>query len=92
MDKENKKEGEAAEAAGAENVSEKKRGGMKWVIIGVVVLVLGAGGFAAWKFLLSGGEDPDAAATSGKNEPLAPPGPIIALDSFLAENHREPGN
>ena len=41
---------------GAEGVEPPKSGGKGWILILVALLVLGGGGFAAWKMLGSGGD------------------------------------
>ena len=85
MAKDEKNTEETAEEKTEGAAPEKKSGKMKWIIIGVVVLVLlGGGGFAAWKFLSTGSGEPEAMAKPGGHEGALPaPGPIVALDSFL---------
>ena len=73
------------DAAGTETKGSAK----KWIIIGVVVLVLGAGGYAAWNFLLAerflGRHNPQAGKTEhgtaqAKDEKF---GIICELEPFL---------
>lgn len=46
-------EDEDKEPKADDTETESKGSAKKWIIIGVVVLVLGAGGYAAWNFLLA---------------------------------------
>src|SRR5262245_843534 len=81
MAKDDKPEEQAAETGAP---PEKKKGLMKWVIVGVLSLVLlGGGGFAAWKFLSKDKSPEVTAKAKGKEAPMAAPGPIVPLDSFL---------
>jgi flagellar FliL protein len=60
-------EDEDKEPKADDTETESKGSAKKWIIIGVVVLVLGAGGYAAWDFLLAerflGRQNPQAGET-----------------------------
>ena len=75
------------DAAGTK--TESKGSAKKWIIIGIVVLVLGAGGYAAWNFLLAerflGRHNPQAGKTEhgtaqAKDEAF---GIICELEPFI---------
>ena len=77
MADEDKKEKKKEEEAPA-----KKGSGMKWIIIGVVVLsVLGGGGFFAWKTFLNPEQKNDVAEE--KTAMMVELGPMFPLDVFI---------
>ncbi|MCK4388869.1 MAG: flagellar basal body-associated FliL family protein [Desulfobacterales bacterium] len=66
-----------------------KRSAKKWIIIGVVVLFLGGGGYAAWNFLLAerllGRDTPPTEETGHKTAPASDKefGIIFEMEPFL---------
>jgi flagellar protein FliL len=80
----------AAAAAATAPAPAKKSGLMKWIIIGVIaILVLGGGGGAAWWFFLRTppaveGAEGDGEAPAEKAKEAAPAGEgLVAMDQFL---------
>lgn len=58
--------------------------GLKWVIIGLLmVVILGGGGVGAWFFFLKGEAKPESAKSMGKDQPAALTGPIVSLETFI---------
>lgn len=69
--------------------SEPKGSSKKWIIIGIVVLVLGGGGYAAWDFLLAerllGKDNPQTAETEQSMQEAEDKefGAIYEMDPFI---------
>lgn len=83
-----KKKGEekpAAPAAEAAEGQEKKKGlPIKLIIIAVAgLLVLGGGGFAAWKFFLAPKPKPEAEKKEPETKPVDKPGAMMPLEPFV---------
>ncbi len=90
MAKEEKVEGGGTEAAegSVQSTPKGKRGLIKWVILGIVVLMMGGGGFFGWKVLSKkGGEgqghSPASSEKEEKKMDAATPGIMIPLESFV---------
>lgn len=69
--------------------TESKGSARKWIIIGIVVLVLGGGGYGAWDFLLAekllGRDNPQTAETEQSTAKVEDEefGSIYKMDSFI---------
>jgi flagellar FliL protein len=78
-----KEEKTGDEAATPAEVPTKKKGMMIWLIIGgVILVVLGVGGFFAWK-MLKAPDSKEGSDKGGSQEAAQKPGPIVSLDPFL---------
>lgn len=77
----------------AEAQGEKKGSALKFIIIGIIVLVIGAGGFLAWMLFFSGGTEVPADEAAVAEEAAAKEnsmGKTFPLDTFVV-NLNDPG-